>query len=733
MQPHENRVETMKVWQWGLAGLGALVVIGAAGAGAYLWTPGGAALDPAAVREAAAAYDVRVIRDRFGVPHVYGARNADVAFGLAYAHAEDDWANIEEVILQNRGTLAQVQGEKGAASDFLMLSLGNIQRIEAEYAETVSPAARAVAEAYAAGLNLWCVENAGTGCGRTAPVRGQDMVAGFANRPVFFYGLDRELVGVLRGEGPIDLSVRSARAAYLGTTADNELGSNAIAVAPSRAADGHTRLWVNAHQPYAGTVSWYEARLKSDEGIDLVGGLFPGSPLMLAGVGPNMGWAATVNAPDLSDVFLLTVDDPEKPRKYRMDGEWRDIAVTPLKFRVKLWGPFSLPVTREGYRTEHGPAYKTDRGVFALSYAGDGEVRHLDQYLAMNMAKSVAEWRAAQVSYNAIPSVNYVLADRQGHIGYVWNAQMPAREPGWDRKKILPGDVSETLWKGRTPVENLPAVFDPASGYVVSANHSPLLTSSPEDSPKGGDYPAEFGLDTLVTNRGLRAQILYGSDTSITREEFITYKMDEEYAPDSQVRKMTAALLARGGQGDADLQAALDMLAQWDGKVGRANRHAALAILTGQATMGPQMHGDVAVEAAAEALKAAAAQLQATYGRIDPEWGQISKVCRGDKRWPTDGGPDTLRAIYAAGDLAAQDHRCAVNGDTYVQLIDWAPDGSYRIDTIHQFGSATKDPASPHYADQSPLFAEKQFKQPPMTLEGVLAEATRDYRPGKAE
>ncbi len=98
---------------------------------------------------------------------------------------------------------------------------------------------------------------------------------------------------------------------------DVELGSNELAVAPSRSADGHTRLAVNSHQPYEGRVAWYEARLKSEEGLDIIGGVFPGTPLILHGAGPKLGWAATVNRPDVYDIFKLTVDDEKARRNTR--------------------------------------------------------------------------------------------------------------------------------------------------------------------------------------------------------------------------------------------------------------------------------------------------------------------------------------------------------------------------------------------------------------------------------
>lgn len=681
----------------------------------------------ATVEPAGSAHDARIIRDAFGVPHIYGKRNADVAFGLAYAHAQDDWKHIEEVIRASRGTLSEIVGDAGAKSDDFILALGMTAIVNRDYDTKTSPEAKAVAEGYAAGLNLWCERNPASGCARTMPVTGRDIISGFVNRPLSFYGLEAEVDALLLGRANMEMSTKSTRQAYLDISDDIELGSNGLAVAPSRSADGHTRLAANSHQPYEGRVAWYEARLKSEEGIDLVGGLFPGTPILLTGVGPNIGWAATVNKPDLYDTFKLVVDDEKNPTRYRMDGHWKDLERTTIRYNVLRNGAL-VPVERTGYTSEHGAVYVMDKGVYAVSFVGKGDFAHLDQYLAMNMAKTIDDWRAAQVKYNDIPSVNYIVADSKGGIAYFWNAHMPRRVPGWDRTKILPGDISETLWKGWEPVEALPAVIRPKSGYIVNANHSPLLVSGPEDNPKADNYPKDFALDTLVTNRGLRAQELYGKDTSITREEFISYKMDHNYSAGSNVMKMQADFRNVDPGNDTDLRAALDVVLAWNGAADMDNRGAALSIFTGQAAMGSQMHDTYDRAKALAALKTTAAQLKAATGRIDPKWSEVSRVARGGKSWPTDGGPDTLRAMYAAGDLATQKFRSGRAGDTYVAIADWAPDGSYRIDTIHQYGSATLDAASPHYADQAPLFAEKKWKQPPMKLDDLLKQAKRDER-----
>lgn len=690
------------------------------------YTPG-APFDAAIAKAEAQRYDARVIRDKFGVPHIYGKRNADVAYGLAYAHAEDDWKNIEEVIRSSRGTLSEIVGDAGMKSDDMILALGNTDIVNREYDTKTSAQSKAVAEGYAAGLNLWCAEHPETNCARTMPVTGRDIIAGFVNRPMSFYGLEAEIDSLLSGRASMEMSTRQA---FINTTDDIELGSNGLAVAPSRSADSHTRLAANSHQPYEGRVAWYEARLKSEEGIDLIGGLFPGTPIILTGVGPNFGWASTVNKPDLFDTFKLTVDDEKAPTKYRMDGAWKEFERKQIKYSVLRNGAL-VPVERTALSSIHGPVYVTDKGVFAMSYVGKGDFKHLDQYLAINMAKTVDDWRAAQIKYNAIPSVNYIVGDSKGGIAYFWNAHMPKRAPGWDRTKVLPGDISETLWKGWESPTTLPSVIRPKSGYIVNANNSPLVPSGPEDNPKAEDYPKDYALDKLVTNRGLRAQELFGADTSITREEFFAYKMDDRYAAGSNVRKMQADFKNVDPGQDADLKAALDIVAAWDGRADMENRNAALTIFTGQAAMGSQIHDAYDRDKAIKALKETAALLKASHGRLDPKWSEVSRVARGGQSWPTNGGPDTLRAVYVAGDLMKDKFRSGRAGDTYVAIADWAPDGTYRIDTIHQYGSATIDASSPHYADQAPIFAAEKFKQPPMTLDAVVAEATRDYRPGK--
>ncbi len=716
-----------------LTGAGAVALAALTGAAIYLKTPAPARFDAAAAIEQAALYDARIIRDRYGVPHIYGARDVDAAFGLAYAHAQDDWKTIEEVLFFSRGVLAQRKGKDAAIPDYLVAALNVPGDVHAKYDTDLPPETRALAEAYADGVNLYCAEQKNRCAAGAAPVTGEDIVAGFVSRTPFFYGLDEQLAAIFEGNVEIAEAAAQSREALLKIPRGFETGSNAMAVAPSRSSDGHTRLMVNSHQPYTGPVAWYEARVKSEEGWDMIGGLFPGAPLILVGAGPNLGWGLTVNKPDLVDVFALSVDNEKKPTRYRFNGAWKDLEISPVKFRVKLFGPFSLPVTRSKFRSVHGPVFVTDQGVFAVSYGGAGNVRAIDQWYRMNKATSFSEWSSA-MEMLAIPSFNAVYGDGEGTIAYFYNMAIPERSADVDWAKAQPGDDPDLLWTGVRPFGTAPEVINPASGYVVNSNHTPFEASAPDDNPNQTDFPPHYGIANKTTNRGLRVQALYGGDASITEDEFLAYKFDHSYADNSRVMELVKNLVANEeAQADEMLAPALELIAGWDGAVTPGSRAAALAVLTAQKARGYLLNDQGAeTPDAVAALRTVSAGLKTGFGRIDPPWGDVVRLKRGDVDLALKGGPDTLRAVYPGGD-PAQGALEALGGDTYILYADWNGSRDIEIKTIHQFGAATLDEASPHYADQAPIFVAEEWKSPPMTLEALLAEATSDDRIGGRE
>src|SRR5260221_5651125 len=248
---------------------------------------------------AGAKYQVSVLRDTWGVPHVFGKTDADAAYGLAWAHAEDDFSTIQRQLLGARGKLASVFGGEAAVSDYVVALLRVRETVDAKYATDLSGETRAVVEAYADGINHYAATHPKDALPGVYPVEGKDVVAGFVAGVPLFFDLDktlRELMGPTRMR-PVSHKgdATTAREPFAEAV---DRGSNGIAVAPGRSADGFTRLAVNSHQPWQGPLAWYEAHVHSDEGWDAVGGVMPGSPVILHGHNRNLGWAFTVNRPD---------------------------------------------------------------------------------------------------------------------------------------------------------------------------------------------------------------------------------------------------------------------------------------------------------------------------------------------------------------------------------------------------------------------------------------------------
>ncbi len=691
-------------------------------AGTALWAlwPVPAEFDPAPLLAAAARYDVRILRERFGVPHVYGRTDPDVAYGLAFAHCEDDFATIQRVLLASRGRLASVDGADAAPADYLFHWFGVAEAVAAGYTTELSPEARSIAEAYADGANHYAALHPEDVLPGVVPVRGQDVVAGFTFRTPFFYGLDRVVRPLFEEEKP------EALAAWLEAPTWS-LGSNAIAVAPSRSADGATRLLVNSHQPYTGPVAWYEVRLHSETGLDITGGVFPGSPVVIHGANRKLGWASTVNTPDLADVYRLEID-PADPDRYRLDGEWRRLERAEVALEVKLFGRLTWTLRRELLRSAHGPAIRQPHGTYALRFAGMGELRHLDQYRRMSRAASFAEWQAA-MRMQALPSVNFVYADSKGNIAYFYNAAFPKRVPDLDWQRVLPGDRSDLIWQEVLHFDAVPKVVNPRAGFVVNANHTPFRSTAPADAPDPAAFGPELGIESRMTNRGLRELELFGGDDSITREEFRAYKYDKRYAEGSEAKRIVAEILAADFSGDADLAAGQELLRRWRGGAEADDPAAALAILSATPVVVAKLQGKEPPSVQGS-YRAALRTLLRHHGRLDVPWGEVNRFRRGGLDLPANGGPDVLRALE---DFELEDDGTySVNsGDSLVMFVEWDREGRQSIETIHQFGSATLDAKSPHYTDQVELFLAEKTKTVPMDEAALRAQVERDYRPGE--
>jgi penicillin amidase/acyl-homoserine-lactone acylase len=469
--------------------------------------------------------------------------------------------------------------------------------------------------------------------------------------------------------------------------------------------------------------------------LDATGALFPGSPVILVGHNRNLGWTFTVNHPDLVDIYVLDIN-PDNPDQYRFDGEWLELEVREAPIKVKLLGNLSWTVKEEVLWSVYGPVVRQDHGTYAIRYGGMGLVDIWEQMYKVNKASTFEEWYAA-MSVDGFASFNAGYADREGNIFYLYNGDIPIRAEDYDWELYLPGDTSETLWTEYLPFDQLPQVLNPAAGFTQNANSTPFQTTLDPDNPDPEDYSPTMGIETQMSNRSLRAIDLFSSDESITFEEFITYKYDMTYAPESDVVKMVGIILEESAFTDPDLLDGIEILKGWDFQATPDSNGAALAILTlydlaetsetfsGSKLIGGEFTSSEVIESYERTVK----NMKEQFGELDVSWGEVNRLIRGEVDLGLGGGPDLLHAIY--GSLQEDGRLKGYSGDSYVMLVAWDPEGKVQSFSIHQYGSATLDENSPHYADQSPLFAERQLKPVWFDETDIRANLEREYKPGE--
>ena len=686
-------------------------------------------------------YTADIMRDEFGVPHIHGKTDADVAFGVAYAHSEDDFSTLQDVVALTRGRYGAIAGEDGAGVDFAYHWLGARKTAHDHYGELPGDV-RAVLDAYASGLNRFAAQHPGeVKLARLFPVNGEDIATGFALRQPFFFGLDRVLGPLAKGEpmlpehGPSLTSAALPDGAHsggdrvlpepamplplpMGQTAENS-GSNAFAISPQRAGDGVTRLFSNSHQPYRGGVAWYELVIDSDAGWHFAGATFPGSPYPFLGHNENLGWTNTVNRADLIDLYKLEVDGDAS--HYKLDGRWQALGKQRVWLPVRF-GPLVLPIPRDVWRSAHGPALVTPRGAFAVRYAGIDNIQSLEQYYRITKAQNFAQWQAA-MALQGVPATNFIYADKAGNIGNWYNAKIPERKPGPDWRHAVSGSDSSLIWTRAIPFASYPHLINPVSGFLFNSNNTPLVAAGPGSELNPAQIPAIWGVETDLTNRSRRAVKLLSMPGPISRERLLAIKFDTGYERAGYVAFMLDGIAKLDLRGEPNLAKAQALLGHWDLMADGKGPADALAVMVLEQGMSTSYNlkpmPDLKVE-----LAKAAAHLIKVFGRLDPPLGEVIRIRRGSVDLPNDGGGDTLRASTSWN--TDPDGRLSIkHGDSFVMLIEWGKDGTVHSESIQPYGAATTRPDDPHYADQASLFVAHKFKPVWFTRADVAAHAVR--------
>ena len=661
--------------------------------------------------------DVEIIRDGFGVPHIYGKTDADTAYGLAWAHAEDDFETIQKAYLAGNGLLSKHSGRKGAAADFLSQLIETQKTVESDY-NMLTKAFINVLEGYAQGLNAFAKHHPKEVLVEDLfPITPKKILA-YSQLQLFISNQADELVGAI---------VENRVPLYKPPIENDTRGSNLIALSGVKTGGRGTFLAINTHQPLEGPTSWYEAHLVSEEGTNIIGATFPGAPCILTGANPYLGWTHTVNYPDKADVYALEMH-PKKKDVYMVDREEFKLEKKKAKLHLKILG-FDIPIAKKFYTSIYGPTLKNKTGVFSVRTPSTSNIDALEQWWMMNKATSFTEFYNT-LKKNAIPGYNIGYADRNDTIFYISNGKIPKRDTEYNWREVLPGNTKKTLWNSYYNTKELPQVVAPQAGFVYNANHSPFRSTALEENPKPNDFAAPMGYETYDNNRSTRLFDLLTAQDTLNYEQFKAIKYDRKLPTPLQYNFMDVnALFEMNPEDYPDVKEVLVRIQLWD-RVANADSYGAgtYAILYYHLRgyyykLGPsKIFNPVLLHTV---LKKTKAYMIKYFKTTNVRLGDFQKLVRGERALPIFGLPDVITAMrgvnYKNGRIRIS------HGESYIGMVRFAPEKTY-FESVISYGNSDR-PNSPHFDDQMEMY--QNFETKPMYFDrvSVLATAKKIYHP----
>ncbi|MEK9740837.1 MAG: penicillin acylase family protein [Flavobacteriaceae bacterium] len=661
--------------------------------------------------------NIEIVRDSFGVPHIYGKTDAEVAYGLAWAHSEDDFNTIQIGYLAGNNLLAKYLGNSGLGADFLAQFIGSKELFSTLYENDISKEYKAIIEGYALGINRYAETHANEVLlPELFPITPEKMIR-YAQLQLFISS---------KGDQWVQRIVNN-QLHFSFTDDEVQKGSNTIAFNSRITKDGATYLAINTHQPLDGPVSWYEAHLCSEEGTNILGALFAGSPNILIGVNNHLGWAHTVNQPDKTDVFALEMHSKDK-LKYRVDNQYLNLTPKKASLILKILG-LSIPIKKKYYESIYGPTLKNKSGYYALRTPALFEIRALEQWWRMNKATSFTEFYKA-LKMKALPGYNIGYADKNDTIFYISNGLIPKRASGYNWENVVPGNTMKTLWDTTYDIEELPQVLQPKSGYIYNANHTPFRSSGEEDNPNENQFSKDMGFEIYDNNRSTRLKMRIDSYDKIDYEDFKSIKYDREYPKPYVFSWMNLNHLdLMDPEQYSEITPLLQRLQAWDRKADPDSFGAGtFAIFYNQ--LGPLYRAlplpkIIPPSTILEALVLTKKYMLKYFKTLDVTLGDYQKLVRGSKEIPIFGLPDIVTAMAS---IPYKDGKVkVVSGESYIELVRFTPEGP-EIESIISYGSSDHSD-SPHYNDQMELYANFKTKKMSLNKENVFLNAIKRYHP----
>ena len=660
---------------------------------------------------------IDIVRDEFGVPHIFAKTDAEVAYGLAWAHAEDDFETIQIGYLAGNNLLSKHLGNVGLGADFISQFIGSEDLFESKYDSDISSEYKNIVKAYALGLNSYAREHPDEVFVEDLfPVNEKKMMR-YAQLQLFISSNGDKWVS----------NIIDNKLSYNFSKEEQYKGSNTFAFNSTKTKDGSTYLAINTHQPLDGPVSWYEAHLCSEEGTNILGALFAGTPNILIGTNENLAWAHTVNQPDKTDVFALEMH-PDKKLQYRVDGTYLKLEEKKAKLRFKFLG-IPLSIKKKFYKSIYGPTLKNKSGFYSVRTPALFEIRALEQWWRMNKAKNFTEFYKV-LKMKALPGYNIGYADKNDTIFYISNGLIPKRAKNYDWASVVPGNTKKTLWTESYEIEELPQVVQPKSGYFYNANHTPFKSSAEEDNPDPTNFDSNMGFETYDNNRSTRLKQLIDEYEKLDYDDFKLIKYDRQYPRPYTFNWMDIHYLELlDSKKYPDIEMLIERLQAWDRKANKNSLGAGtFAVLYDQLRPFYSKIPEPKIFPASyiiQALRNTKKYLLKYFNTTEVKLGDYQKLVRGSKELPIFGLPDVITAMssrpYKDGKVKV------VSGESYIELIRFTDQGP-EIESIISYGSSDH-PDSKHYDDQMEMYSNFKTKKMTLNKDSVYKNAKKIYNP----
>ena len=659
--------------------------------------------------------NIDIVRDEYGIPHIYAQTDAEVAYGLAWANAEDDFTTIQEAYLAGNAMLSNYIGLKGAAADFITQFIGSKNLIE-EKIGTISKDYMAVVEGYSQGLNAYASKNPDKVLYKKLfPITPKKMLM-YSQLQLFISNEGAYWAGrILNNDTQDDFLDQ------------NLTGSNVIAMNSSKTSSGETFLAINTHQPLEGPTSWYEVHLNSEEGTNIIGTMYPGTPNILIGVNQYLGWSHTVNYPDKTDVFKLRM---KNKRKYIVDEEEYELEKLKAKITIKVLG-IPIKINRKYFKSIYGPTLKNKSGFYSIRTPSLFNIKALEQWWRMGKSKNFSEFYN-NLKMKELPGFNIGYADKYDTIFYMSNGIIPKRAEGYNWKGIVPGDTKKTLWTEYHNIEDLPQVIQPESGFIYNANHSPFKSTSADENPNEENYNENMGYETYDNNRSTRLIELIESYDKVSYDDFKDIKYDNSFPSKFNYNFMNISIIETLKlQAENDLFELLDIIQKWDRKTDIDSQGAGIyGVLYYQLVRNyrdeiQKNNKIVSKEILLSALADTKAYIINNFGSIRITLGDFQKLVRGDKELPIWGLPDVITAMSSRPYKDGK-HK-VTQGESYIGLVRFNENGPI-LESIISFGNSD-NPESDHYTDQMEKYSKFQTKKMTFDKNIIYSEAKEIYNP----